>query len=676
MKKSIRVFLLMIFFVLLFGVSKVNASAGSTVFIGEPIVLDSYENVEITCNYVEINEEKSQIKNTQIFTNTSNELLTKKASIKLEDSYSNLTINSLKILVNNLEIKEITKEGDNYIFYFQIKPNEAKKIEISYKTDSDLQNAKLIKYTMDAIKGQNVKIFQINVKLSKYDIPLVEKIWPGAYEFENNIVSTEYVDFNVNNLTSTFIIQKNTYKNIKYGDYSDTYSEADMYIINNAKEIIDNGFEIVDGKYGIDDDEVYRKLIKSEALSDESKHLLHHDNPISSIYYYVKALILEKSGKQYENGEKLCGSLMTEASYVKNYCLTGQTISRICKDGIIQRSGEGETRYYINPVLYGKTVAIDYYETEGDKELYVYKNVNNGFEEEAEWGYVKRSEYDILRTVNGRHWVTGPSYRGYKTVYVNSDIDGNKIDVTQKEMIDFVNMMNIDLYITVIIYDTADENSPVKAGYYSNNMKEIAEEYVQANSKIEDYKKSIQEIKEKYESGESDLEWYTSIKKSYEDYIKKAESMYIRFDDEKELEANVKIPTIAQCIAYRNYKDGKYVVDYSEMYAPDFQDSFGHIYEATECETAKSLLKANKANNDTKRQAILSKISSSKISTDEEEYIKPVEKANENIQNNDENFKIFELIKSEYRYIIVVAAMVLIIIMILIILLINKGRKK
>ena len=51
MKKIIKKIGFLIFCMLIFNISNVNASTGATVFIAEPIVLDSYENIEITYNY-------------------------------------------------------------------------------------------------------------------------------------------------------------------------------------------------------------------------------------------------------------------------------------------------------------------------------------------------------------------------------------------------------------------------------------------------------------------------------------------------------------------------------------------------------------------------------------------------------------------------------------------------
>ena len=678
MKKIIKKIGFLIFCMLIFNISNVNASTGATVFIAEPIVLDSYENIEITYNYVEIDEEKSEIKNTQIFTNTSNELITKKATIKLEDSYNKLTINSLKILVNNFEINEISKDEEDYIFYFQINPNESKKIEITYKTDSNLTDSKILKYSMDKIKGKNVKLFKINVKLNKYDIPLVEKIWPGAYEFNDNIVETEYVDFMVNNLTSTFIIQKDTYKNIKYGDYANSYSDEEMYIINNAKDIIDNGFEIfynteAYAKDSIDEVKTFKKLTNSV---NTYNYFPLNDNPTASIYYYAQALQLEKTGKQYyfdEEGNKKT-NLMYSASNIMGYCLSCQTISKICKDANLYSSTD---EYFNNPVLYGKMVAINYFETEGDNQLYVKKNIDNEMES-GNYGYVKRSEYDILRTINKSRWHTGPSYRGYKAVYVNSDIDGNKIDITEKEIIDFVNMKNIDLYITLLIYDTSDKESSAKAGCYTNNMEEIVKEYINIDGRIKKTKDSIQTITKNYESGDSrfSYEWYINLKEEYEEAIKKIENSYIKFDEEV-IENNVKVPTVAQCVGIRNYEDGKYIIRYI---TPDFQDSLGHIYKALECDTSKKLLSDNEKYNYSKKNAILSKINNSKITQDSEEYReskKEISKASIQEEKNEETKNsIIKIIQKNYILIVIIFTILILIIIIIIMLLIKPNRRK
>ena len=559
MKKKLKYIVFILFAILLFIYNKTYASSGSTVFIGEPIVLDSYKDIEITQNTVEIDEETSEIKNVQLFTNLSDKTITKKASIKLEDSYSNLTINELRILVNGLEIKEITKLEDNYIFYFQILPNEGKRIEINYKTNSNLQDAKIIKYTMDAIKGKEVKLFQINVKLSKYDVPLVQKIWPGAYEFDdvNNIVSTEYFNFTVNNLTSSFILQKETYKNLKYGDYTETYSDEDRYIINNAKKLIDNGLNIT-----INQDDYYENIVKKITSSTKEFYNISIMGSLQSIIDYVVGLQLQKKNQVYyigDNGKKYSNiELHTVGS--KEYCLTNQILRKIDKDYIL-RIGYEEDEYS----LYGKKIAIDYYETKQDKILYVYKDLKNSHHSsEGDFEYVIRPEYDILRTDIDRS--EGKRLElGYKEVFVNSDIDGNKIDVTEKEIIDFVNMMNIDLYFRIIISDNKSDNSFVSVLYYTENSKEIALNYLHIEGYIASCKKSLNNIEASYNNedyvpiGEDKEEWYQREKKRFQEMIKELNNSYEKKDDI--IMNDVRVPALAHSIAHYEYKDEKYVVE-------------------------------------------------------------------------------------------------------------------
>ena len=649
MKKLIKYVLLFAFGLILFMTKETNASTGSTVFIGEPIVLDSYENVEMTLNDVEINEETSEIKNTHLFTNLSDKIITKKASIKLEDSYSKLTINSLKILVNGLEIKEIAKEGDTYSFSFQILPNEGKKIEITYKTDNDLQNAKIIKYTMDSIKGKEVKLYKINVKFSKYDIPLVQKIWPGAYEFENNIVSTEYFDFKVNNLTSNFIIQKETYKDLKYGDYVETYKEIDKYILDHAKEFIDNGVKISSedgGRYFV--------------LTDFGQKSIYYfsNSACESIFEYVIALQLEKDGKQYTTyhskydfDKKLEGKRIAVQDYSGEYCLVEQTVRRVGKDADYIGPYGGD---YVRPI-YGKMVAINYYETENNKELYVEKSIDE-YRSET----VKRTEYTILRTVyKGKYWDS--TNRGYQKVFVNSDINGNSINVSEEEIIQFVNMMNIDLYLRIVVFDPSD-NEVVKAGYYNENSKEIVSNYVNEKQSKET-KKFLEDAVKKTENEEQ--------KKEYQEILRTFGVPYKKFDN-KIVADNSKVPTLAHCVGYTKYKDGKLMVNFI---AHGHKDGLGDIYEATECETAKKILTSNKLNNDEKRNSILTKINNTKVTLDSEEYKDTIENTNieKDSKNENNDNSIMKLVDNKMIYIVI--TLIALLFFILLIFIIKKGEK-
>ena len=676
MKKLIKYVLFFALVLLIFMTKEAKASTGSTVFIGEPVVLDSYENVEITLNDVEINEETSEVKNTHLFTNISDKTITRKASIKLEDSFSNFTINSLKIVVNGRQIEKITKDGDNYNFSFEIPPQEGKKIEITYKTDNDLQNAKIIKYTMDSIKGKEVKLYKIKVILSKYDIPLVQKIWPGAYEFENNIINTEYFDFKVNNLTSTFIIQKETYKNLKYGDDSEGfYGEeeyANKYIINHAKEIMDNGFEIFyedSNPNMVDRYKTWINLIKKEQTYIASA--------AESIYEYTLALLIENIGKVYYIDEYSNEKESNVSWYTfPDYCLTAQTLRRIDKGCRLN-----EDWYDYN--LYGKKVAINYFETEGNKKLYVKLNVTGEIEDEENYPLISKNEWSILRANT-----FGNRTLGCKCIYVNSDIDGNKLDVTEKEIIDFVNMMNIDLYVRMLIYDAKNEHDFIKVGFYTDDAKEIASKYLNVDENIKQEEGWIKEIdqearRDKYYIGEREVtfeEWKDYYVKDYKQKIEEIKNSFRKFDNEV-VAQNSKVPTVAHCMGYCIYDKEKYIVDF---YTSTNRSRFEDIYKATECEVAKTMLETNNANNEAKRNAIISKIANTKITLDSKEnYIKEeknieIEEKIETKNSKEQQINLMQNLNDKDTKIleIIIIFIVLIVMILIIITIVNKKQKQ
>ena len=630
MKKYIKVILSLIFMIFVFSLSKTHAITGSTIFIGEPVILDSYDNIEITQIREEINEETSEIKSMQLFTNTSSKLLTKRASVKLEDDYYNYTINSLKIIINDIEISEITKEGNNYIFYFQILPNESKKIEVSYKTDNSLQNAKVIKYTMDSIKGKNVKLFQINVKLSKYDIPLVEKIWPGAYEFEKNTISTEYFDFTVNNLTSSFIIQKETYYNLKYGDNSENLSELDEYVLQHAKEFIDGNLPY----YDTDKQKYYswyylENTLTQWALGREYDHNVDKiNNTIKCLMSYC--LILDAHDKNVLYITDDSDYVYTLFNYTNNnkYCLASLICNYYTKDAY----NYGE---YDNKSAVGKMVAINYYESEQGKELYVDKDTTNSEHSvmvpREFFVLTKRDEYSILRTKVANGAPLSEFNNGIKKVYVNSDIDGNKIDISEEEIIQFLNMVNVDLYIRIVLYDPSEQYPNVQAGYYTDASKEIAMKYLETNEKINKAKEYIKEIEEEKES------WYQNLSDAekqvriaaWESTIEEYKKEYRKFDNEI-IANNCKVPTIAHCVGKCELKDGKYVIDFNN--SGDIS-GLNYIYGAVNSDAARKMLDENKANNDNIKNEIINKISNAKITVDTEEY-KIKEKVNNEKTSN------------------------------------------
>lgn len=102
--------------------------------------------------------------------------------------------------------------------------------------------------------------------------------------------------------------------------------------------------------------------------------------------------------------------------------------------------------------LVGKVICIDYVESEGDKALYVNRSVTGGSTNPEEFlglEEVQVSEWELLKASVSWDDICGEA----RVIYVGMDIEGNKIEATEKEKIEYVNSMNADMYIRVMIYD-------------------------------------------------------------------------------------------------------------------------------------------------------------------------------------------------------------------------------
>ena len=94
-----------------------------------------------------------------------------------------------------------------------------------------LKNAKVIKYSLDSFKDKKVKKFNFDVVIPEVDVPLVKKIYPECFEYdeEEYDINVNYYDFTVNNLTKDFIIEKETYKNFSIYNCNSAYCRAWIY---------------------------------------------------------------------------------------------------------------------------------------------------------------------------------------------------------------------------------------------------------------------------------------------------------------------------------------------------------------------------------------------------------------------------------------------------------------
>ena len=475
--KVLLVFCIALFSLLIFS-NKSNAASYATYFYGEPIVIEKSENIEILSNEVSIDTKNSTINNLFILKNNSNNDVTTKIFVKLEDTRLSTSINNLKIIDNKTEITNISKADGKYIFSVKIPKNEGKRIEISYKTDNELRNAKILKYTLDNLKGTKLKHFKISVSFPEVDVPLVTGIYPECYSFDNNTVTVEYYNFNVNSLTKDFIIEKQTYKNLLYGQETEL-SDVEKKILEKSENWITNG--LGGGKYKYkraedDNNSIIVSSILAKELNikeenvwkvlynEDDDYTVRNGNKVTqSIIYYAIAKLCER--------ENIGNS--TSITYTSRedweYPLTADYMEKVKKNAC---------------PLYGLTLAVDYVKSEGDKELYVYKHIS-GYENTSVYDYVKLSEWNILKTKNRRMWYDSEERRGLKIIHINQDITGAEINATDEEKIEYVNMINPSLYARVTIYDgnvkEKEDESYIKikvpTGYYGSDNLIIAQKY-------------------------------------------------------------------------------------------------------------------------------------------------------------------------------------------------------
>ena len=322
-----------------------------------------------------------------------------------------------------------------------------------------------------------------------------------------------------------------------------------------------------------------------------------------------------------------------------NYVLT--------KDYIIENSSN---EIY---TLKDKKICIDYVESEGDKKLYIKKNVSNGVEENTQIETIETSEWNILRTEDKSNWSERPE-TGEKIIYVGVGITGEKLDATEEEKIEYINMINPDLYIRKVIFDdnakttytyiTTDDKGkqvqqtvegyiPIMIGYYNEKQKNVAKQYVTLKDEHTD------------ENYYSDQFYNVTTKLFSNDII-----------NEKCL-----VPTIAQCVGFRIQEDGKYVIEFFKF---GKSNGLGSIKEAIADNTAQNLIKINELKNEKIKSDAENEINYAIIKNDSGEDI------NSNLQEEKKSFSITT------KDVIVLAIIGIMIVICLIILEINIMKRK
>lgn len=207
------------------------ASSSITYFSYESIKIEN-KDIDILSYELTIDTKTSKIKNTILLKNTSNDEIKTNILLPLENKEISMTINNLKIKLNDVELEYTINNDGDYVVKTKIPANSGKKLEIEYFTDNDLQKAKIIKCNFDNLKERTVNKLKVNIEIDEKNIPLVENIYPGHYTFNENTISIEYYDYVVNTLTREVIVQKETFNNMLYGR-EENLTDIERDIVNN-----------------------------------------------------------------------------------------------------------------------------------------------------------------------------------------------------------------------------------------------------------------------------------------------------------------------------------------------------------------------------------------------------------------------------------------------------------
>lgn len=615
MKKRTFICIFLIIMLLVLFQNKVKAvgeTNDSTYFYGEILKLKNYNGTEILLNEVDIDVGESSVENTTIIKNSTSENISTIASIKLEDEKMGIGIKNLDISINGKSQTDIKIISGNYVFNVEIPAGEAKKIVVKYQTNSNLENAKVIKYSLQGSRWKNINAFKINVKLPEEDIPLVKNIYPQCYKFEDSTITAEYYNFNVNVLTQDVIIEKETYKDLLYGR-ENSFSDNEIAIIKNAKDWINSGIYVDYNKYLTENSNYIKdkniKIVETEAVF---KDLLKINENISTKNVIESIMEYALNRQLVTNGEN---NIYTSSIY--NFSNENEWEYPLTKDYITENSS--------NEVysLKDKKICIDYVESEGDKILYVKKNVSGGLEENTQMETAETSEWNILRTKNSLNW-SGRPETGEKIIHVGVGITGEKLNATEEEKIEYVNMINPDLYIRKVIYDdnakttytyiTTDNSGkqiqkteegyiPIMVGYYNEKQKEVAKQYITFKD---------EHTPENY-------------------YNDQYYSVTTRLFSNETIKEKCLVPTIAQSVGFINQEDGKYIVEFFKF---GKSNGLGAIKEAIADNTAQNLVKINQIKNEEIKTNAENEINYAIIKNDTGE---------ENSENSQDEKKGFEL---------------------------------
>ncbi len=614
-----------------------------TYYNGNSINISDSNQIEILSTEVKIDTINSIIGTSTIIKNTSNKSRQETITLPIKNDIIETKIKTLKIMVNGVEVKYQKTDEKGYTFNIKMKPNEAKKILIVYQTVNDLKKSKVIKYNFEdlGLGNKTIKKAKVDIILQEKDIPLVTKVHPAHYTFKDNTISIEYYNFKVNSITKDIIVEKDSYDNLLYGRDKEL-TDIDKKILNLLPDWEKNGITINyntdfydrgEGIKRLEIDMVLKRLTGIEIVIDENGEENISKNIKSIVKYYIVKKILNDNNNKYID------------SLSDSYELNNSNI--LLKDIILQNCTNSKEL----PLL-GKIVCIDYVLTTNGEELYVDKTTDSSSECNITTELTKKDELTIITT--NLYSLAKAQETGAKIIFLGKDIDA-----TDEEKVEYVNMINADMYIRTMLYNGEYKKAPYEYfedGYVAYNGKDnlsIAKAFVKGNNNFENTEYTEQQY--------------------YKEVLKENSTDYGLINSE--------IPCVIQYIGSIEQKDGKKVINY---FWDGFYDSYARGLVSTsavlQTDRAKQLLQTNKTKNEKTKQDTDKQLSDLKIEKDEivpketSELINNQEETEQDKSYQDKSYE--EPIKQNFNTIIFISMGVIVFLIVVCIIILIIRRKK
>ena len=608
-----------------------------TYYNGNSINIGDSNQIEILSTEVKIDTINSAIGTSTKIKNTSNKSRQETITLPIKNDIIETKIKTLKIVVNDVEVKYEKTDEKNYTFNIKMKPNEIKKILVVYQTENDLKKAKVLKYNFEdlGLGDKIIKKAKVDIILQEKDIPLVTKVYPSHYTFKDNIISIEYYNFKVNSITKDIIVEKETVDNLLYGRDIEL-TDIDSKILNLLPEWEKNGItinyntdcvEFYDTEANVKRiviDKVIKRLTGIEILMDENgEENISKNTKAIATYYVIKRLINDNNNK-----------------YINYFASEDNNV--LVKDLILQNC----TKSKEFPLL-GKTVCIDYVLATNGEDLYVDKNIDKSSECNIITELTKKDELTIITT--NLYSLAKVPETGAKLIFLGKDIDA-----TDEEKVEYVNMINADMYIRTMLYNGEYKEVPYE--YFNDG-------YVGYNGK------DNLQIAKAFVKGDNNFKYTEYTEQQYYDEVLKDNS-----DDYGLI--NSEIPCVIQYVGSIEQKDGKKVINYFWDGFYDFNNrGLATTADVLQTDRAKQLLQANKSKNEKIKQDIEKELSNLKIEKDEvinEEISNIVSNKEETVQNK----SYPEQIKENLNTIIFISMGIIVILIIVCMIILIIRRKK